>query len=167
MKEFKTTEVKLIGAFFLVAGLVGLFTFLGLIFPMDNLVSLINLFPTILFGLTVYAGYLLLIKDSVKGLEIGRAIIALQIVNFHIAGVGYLFVTGAYIFVGFTNLNFALSFGMESAFIINLSDDTSNVAFRLNILALPIFIYMTRVIDRFYDIQESKESIEDPKGIDE
>jgi hypothetical protein len=156
MKEFRTTEIKLIGAFFLVAGLFGLFAFLTLIFPLDNLISLMNIFPTILFGMTVYSGYLLLLRENVKGLEIGRAVIVLQIIQFHIAGLGYLFVTGAYIFVGFANLNFAMNFGLENTFTINLSDDTSNVVFRVNILALAIFIYLTRVMNKIYENEEHK-----------
>ncbi len=160
MNEFRTTEIKLIGAFLLVAGLFGLFAFLALNSSPDNLVNLLNIFPTILFGLTVYSGYLLLLKENVKGLEIGRAVIALQIINFHIAGLGYLFVTGAYIFVGFTNLNFALNFGLANTFIINLSEDTSNVVFRLNILALAIFIYLTRVINKIFDDQELAKGFE-------
>src|SRR5688572_5363326 len=121
MKDFRTTEIKLIGAFFLVAGLFGLFTFLGLIFPLDSIISILNIFPTVLFALTLYSGYLLLLKENVKGLEIGRAVIALQIIHFHIAGVGYLFVTGVYIFVGFANLDFALTFGLENTFTVNIS----------------------------------------------
>lgn len=167
MKDFRTTEVRLIGAFFLVAGLFGLSTFLGLIFPIDNIISLLNIFPTVLFGLTFYSGYLLLLKENVRGLEIGRAVITLQIVQFHIAGLGYLFVTGAYIFVGFANLNFALTFGVENTFTINLSDDTSNVVFRLNILALSIFIYLTKLMNRIYDNQELQEAIKVPDKDDE
>jgi len=103
---------------------------------------------------------LLLLKENVRGLEIGRAVIALQIIQFHVAGLGYLFVTGAYIFVGFANLNFALNFGLENTFTINLSDDTSNVVFRLNILALAIFIYFTGVMNKIYDNEELQEAIE-------
>jgi hypothetical protein len=164
MKEFRTTEIKLVGAFFLVAGLFGLFTFLGVIFPLDNFISFVNLFPTLLFGLTVYSGYLLLIKENVKGLEIGRAVIALQIIQFHIAGLGYFFVTGAFIFVGFQNLNFAMNFGLQNTFTINLSEDTSNVLFKVNILALAIFFYLTRVMNKIYEKQELQEASENQMG---
>ena len=164
MKAFRTTEIKLVGAFFLVAGLFGLFTFLGMVFPLDNLMSLVNIFPTVLFGLTVYSGYLLLLKENVKGLEIGRAVIALQIIHFHIAGVGYLFVTGAYIFLGFSNLNFGLNFGLENTFTINISEESDNILFRINILALAVFIYLTKVMDKIYDEQELQESLETEKA---
>ena len=157
MKEFRTTEIKLIGAFFLVAGLFGLFTFLTIIFPLDNIVSLINIFPTILFGLTLYSGYLLLLKENVKGLEIGRAVIALQIIHFHIAGVGYLFVTGVYAFLGFANLDFGLKFGLDNTFVINLSEETDLILFKINILALGIFIYLTKVMNKIYEEQEINE----------
>jgi hypothetical protein len=163
MKEFRTTEIKLVGAFFLVAGLFGLFTFLTFVFPLDNLISVLNIFPTVLFGATVYSGYLLLLKEDVQGLEIGRAVIALQIIQFHIAGLGYLFVTGAYIFVGFANLDFAMNFGLENTFNINLSDDSSNIVFRINILALAIFIYLTKVMNKIYDYQEFQEPIKNQK----
>ena len=157
MNDFRTTEIKLIGAFFLVAGLFGLFTFLGLIFPLDNILSLLNIFPTVLFALTLYSGYLLLLKENVRGLEIGRAVIALQIIHFHIAGIGYLFVTGIYIFVGFANLDFRLTFGLENTFMINISEETDNILFKVNILALAIFIYLTKVRNKIYDEQEPKE----------
>lgn len=150
MKEFKTTEVKLIGAFFLVAGLFGLFNFLSLIFPLDNLISFLNIFPTILFGMTVYSGYLLLLKEDVRGLEIGRAVVALQIIQFQIAGLGYFFVTGVYIFVGIVNFKFALNFGMDNTFLINLSEST-DTTFRINILAFAIFVYLTRVLNKIFD----------------
>ncbi len=153
MKAFKTTEIKLIGAFFLVAGLFGFFSFLGMIFPIDNLISFLNIFPTVLYGLTVYSGYLLLLKENVKGIEIGRVVIVLQIIQFHIAGLGYLFVTGAYLSAGFVNFNFGLNFGFENTFTINLSEDTSNVIFRVNILALAVFIYLTKVMNKIYDEQ--------------
>jgi len=164
MKAFRTTEIKLVGAFFLVAGLFGLFTFLRMVFPLDNLMSLVNIFPTVLFGLTVYSGYLLLLKENVKGLEIGRAVIALQIIHFHIAGVGYLFVTGAYIFLGFSNLNFGLNFGLENTFTINISEESDNILFRINILALAVFIYLTKVMNKIYDEQELQESLETEKA---
>ena len=72
--------------------------------------------------------------------------------------------TGAYIFVGFANLNFGINFGLENTFTINLSDDTSNIVFRVNILALAIFIYLTRVMNKIYDNQELQEAIKKQKG---
>ena len=159
MKEFRTTEIKLVGAFFLVAGLFGLFTFFGLVFPLNNLVSVLNLFPTMLFALTVYSGYLLLLKENVKGLEIGRAVIALQVINFHIGGVGYLFVTGAYMFAGFVDLDIGITAGLENTFVINIADESDQVVFRVNILALAIFIYLSKVMNRVYDQQQIQELI--------
>ena len=103
MVPIRTTEIRLIGAFFLVAGLFGFFTFATLIFPLNDLINVLNIFPAILFALTLYSGYLLLLKENPKGLEIARAVVALQIIHFHIAGIGYMFVTGVYIFIGFSN----------------------------------------------------------------
>ena len=159
MKELRTTEIKLFGAFFLVAGLFGLYTFLGLVFPLDDLVSVINIFPTVLFGLALYSGYLLLIQENAKGLEIGRAVIALQVVHFQIAGIGYLFVTGPFIFVGFANLNFGMNIGLDNNFIIRLSDAVTDVVFRINILALSIFLYLTRLIKKIDEKMELQESV--------
>jgi len=56
-----------------------------------------------------------------------------------------------------------LTFGFKNTFIINLSDDTSNVVLRLNILALAILIYLTRVLNKIYDDQELTEAIEEQK----
>ncbi|MEX2231159.1 MAG: hypothetical protein WD824_03290 [Cyclobacteriaceae bacterium] len=163
MNDFRTTEIKLIGAFFLVAGLFGFYTFLIMIFPLDNLISIVNIFPTVLFGLTLYSGYLLLLKENVKGLEIGRAVIALQILHFHIAGIGYLFVTGAFIFTGFNNFNFGRTFGFQNTFLINISEETGNILFKVNILALAIFFYLTKVMKKIYEEQERIESLENEK----
>ena len=159
MKELKTREIKLFGAFFLVAGLFGLYTFLGLVFPLDDLVSVLNIFPTVLFGLALYSGYLLLIQENAKGLEIGRAVIALQVVHFQIAGIGYLFVTGPFIFVGFANLNFGMNIGLDNTFTVHISDAATDVVFRINILALSIFLYLTRLIRKMDEKEELQESV--------
>lgn len=163
MKEFKTTEIKLVGAFFLVAGLFGFVTFLGVIFPLNELGKLLYILPAVLFGLAVYSGYLLLIKENIKGIEIARAVIALQMIQFHIAGLGYLFVTGAFLFVGFENANLGFNFGLESVFSVTLSEDTSNVVLRINILAVGIFFYLTKTLNKFYDDQEIRDAIEAQK----
>jgi hypothetical protein len=152
MTRLRSTEVKLIGAFFLVAGVWGFVVFLSRIFPLNNFLSFLNIFPTVLFGLTFYSGFLLLLKEDNKGLEIGRAIIAVQIINFNIAGLEYLFVTGAYIFCGFTNLKFAIKFGFENTFWIGIYDEPTNFVLRLNILALAVFLYLSRTI-RIIDIE--------------
>ena len=163
MNDFRTTEIKLIGAFFLVTGLFGFYTFLTLIFPLDNLISIINIFPTVLFGLTLYSGYLLLLKENVKGIEIARAVMALQILHFHIGGIGYLFVTGAFVFAGVNNLKFGFTFGFQNTFIINLSEETGGILFKVNVLAIAIFIYLTKVMKKIYEEQERIESLENQK----
>jgi uncharacterized membrane protein len=160
MNRFKTTELKLIGAFFLVAGLYGLVTFISIVFPFNGLVSLLNLIPTLFFALTLYSGYLILLKEDEKGLEYGRAVIALQIVQFHIMGIGYLFVTGGYIFVGVTNLNFGINFGLENTFVINLAEETNNFQLRINVLALAIFMYLSKVLKKIENEQEALEEIQ-------
>lgn len=165
MNDFRTAEIKVIGILLMVAGLFGFLMFLPAIFPLDNLISLLNIFPAGLFVLAFYSGYLLLFKEDVKGLEIGRAVVALQIIHFHIAGVGYLFVTGVYVFVGFTNFNFNVSFGIENTFAVNVSEETSNVLIKVNILALIIFMYLTRVRNKIYDEEERKELSEGEKSI--
>jgi hypothetical protein len=157
MKVFRSTEIKLTGAFFLVAGLFGFFTFVGMVFPLDSLISFLNIFPTVLYGLAAYSGYLLLLKENVRGIEIGRLVIILQVINFHVAGLGYLFVTGAYVFIGFANFDFGLNFGVDNTFAINLTEGTGVVIFRVNILALAIFIYLNRVLDKIYDRQEGQD----------
>lgn len=154
MEQFKTIEIKVIGAFFLVGGLFGFYTFLGIIFPLNNLISFLNIFPTILFGLALYSGYLLLIKEDEKGLEIGRAVDALQILKFTIVGVSYVFITGAYVFVGFTNIDFGLNFGLDNTFHIGLMDETDFLELRVNILALSAFIYLTKLLKRLDDGRE-------------
>ena len=165
MNDFRTAEIKVIGILFLVAGLFGFLMFLPAIFPLDNLISLLNILPAGLFVLAFYSGYLLLFKEDVKGLEIGRAVVALQIIHFHIAGVGYLFVTGVYVFVGFTNFNFNVSFGIENTFTVNVTEETSDVLIKANILALIIFMYLTRVRNKIYDEEERKELSEGEKSI--
>lgn len=148
MNSLRTTEVKLIGAILLAAGLYGFVVFATLVFPLNDLVNVLNIFPTSLFGMALYAGYLLLLKESPKGLGIARALVALQIIHFGIAGIEYLFVTGIYIFVGFSNLHFSMNFGLENTFQISFSDESNNFIFHVNILALFVFIYLTRVLDK-------------------
>ena len=164
MEKFKSTEIKLIGAFFLVAGLFGFFRFLILIFPIDNFVSLFNLFPTMLYGLTLYSGYLLLIKEDEKGLEIGRAVISLQIINFNIAGLGYVFITGAYLFFGFRNLNVHLNFGLDNIFLVNLYEESADFIFNINILALGVFLYLSRTLSKIEREKEIREELERDKA---
>ncbi len=163
MNTFKTTELKLIGAFFLVAGLYGFITFLGIIFPLNGFVSFFNLFPTLLYALTLYSGYLILLKEDEKGLEYGRAVIALQIVQFHILGVGYLFITGGYIFIGLTNLNFGINFGLDNTFVINLSEETNNFQLRLNVLAFAIFMYLSKVMNKIENQRVVQEELDKKK----
>ena len=164
MKALRTTEIKLVGAFFLVAGLFGFFTFISIALPLVDLVSILNLFPTLLFALTLYSGYLLLLKENPKGLEIGRAVVALQIIQFNIGGLTYVFFTGAYVTVGFVNLDFGMRFGLENTFQINLLDDTSNLVLHLNILALGIFIYLTKAINKIHDEEDMQEALEEEKS---
>jgi hypothetical protein len=159
MKALRTTEIKIIGAFFLVSGLLGFFLFLPRIFPLDNLISFLSIFPTFVFGLTFYAGYLLLLREDERGLEIGRSVVAMQLLNFKIGGLGYSFITGAYIFFGFVNLNGGLNFGLETEFSVTLSDDSPFI-FRINILALAVFIYLTRTMRKIEGRIESEEKVE-------
>jgi hypothetical protein len=160
MNTFKSTELKLIGAFFLVAGLYGFITLLSTIFPINGFISFLNFFPTLFYALTLYSGYLILLKEDEAGLEYGRAVIALQIIQFHILGVGYLFVTGGYIFIGVTNLNFAINFGLENTFVINLAEETNNFQLRLNILALAIFMYLSKVMSKIESEKKIQEELD-------
>lgn len=160
----KSTEIKVIGAFFLVAGLFGFFSFLVMIFPLDNIQSLLNLFPTLLYGLTLYSGYLLLIRENEKGLEIGRAVISLQILSFNIAGLGYVFVTGGYIFFGFRNITVHLDFGLNNTFLVNLYDEPQDFILNINILALAVFLFLNRTIYKIDNERELHDMIERNKA---
>ncbi len=157
MVTLKSTEIKIVGAFLLVSGLFGFFAFILTIFPLNNFVAFFNIVPTFLFALTFYSGYLLLIKQDEKGIEYARAVVALQLINFHIYGVGYMFITGAFIFIGFNNLNFGFDVGLNTTFVINLSEETNNFLFRVNILALAVFIYLSRLMNRIEEEEEKKE----------
>jgi hypothetical protein len=159
MKALRTTEIKIIGAFLLVSGLLGFFVFLPRVFPLDNLISFLSMFPTFVFGLTFYAGYLLLLKEDERGLEIGRSVVAMQLLNFKIGGLGYSFITGAYVFFGFVNLHGGLNFGLETEFTVALSEDSTFI-FRINILALAVFIYLTRTMRKIEERIEYEEKIE-------
>jgi hypothetical protein len=160
MQKLRSAEIKLIGAFFLVAGLLGFFTFGVRIFPLDNIfLSILNLFPTVLFGFTFYSGYLLLLKENEKGLEIARAVSALQIIHFNIAGLEYAFITGAYLFFGFKNANIGFDFGLLTSFTVSLYDEAQATVFQINILALGVFLYLSRTIKRIEDDREIEEEL--------
>jgi hypothetical protein len=148
MDIIKSKEVKIVGAFLLITGISGSVLFLTILFPFRNIISLLNIIPIVLFLLTAYSGYLILIKESENGLVYGRAIVALQIIKFHILGIGYYFVTGGYLFIGFNNLNFGFDFGLGTKFSVQIFDDISNVMFQLNILALVVFIYLSKLLNR-------------------
>jgi hypothetical protein len=165
MQKLRSAEIKLIGAFFLVAGLLGFFTFLIRIFPLDNIfLSVLNLFPTVLFGFTFYSGYLLLLKENEKGLEIARAVSSLQIIHFNIAGLEYIFITGAYLFFGFKNANVGFDFGLQTSFTVNLYDEAPAMVVQINILALGVFLYLSRTIRRIEGEREIEEEVERSKS---
>ena len=117
-----------------------------------------------LYGLTLYSGYLLLIKEDEKGLEIGRAVISLQIINFNIAGLQYVFITGAYLFFGFRNINVHLNFGLENTFLIKLYNESQDFVFNINILALGVFLYLSRTLSKIEDEKEIQEELERSKA---
>jgi hypothetical protein len=163
MKGLKSTEVKLIAAFFLVTGFLGFVVLFSGILMVDNSIEgILYLFIAGLFGLTMYSGYLLL-RGNENGLEIGRAIIALQIINFDIAGLSYLFTTGGAILFGLTNSKLGFDFVIETGFTINLSDESTNFILRVNLLAIGLFIYLSRIIRRIENEQEIQEELEKRK----
>jgi hypothetical protein len=151
-----------LGLYFWFGGVLGFLTFLRLLLSLNDLTSFLNIFPTLLFGLTLYSGYLLILKENEKGLEIGRAVIALQIIHFHIAGIGYLFVTGVYIFIGFSNAAFGINFGLDNTFLMNITDDTDRFTFRINVLALAIFIYLTKVMHKINEESTTNDNFTTP-----
>jgi hypothetical protein len=163
MQKLKSIEVKLIAAFLLVAGRWGFLAFLYRLFALDSGFEMIlHLFAAGLFGLTTYSGFLLL-KENEKGLEIGRAIVAMQIVNFHIAGLGYSFITGAYLFFGISNARFGFDFGLDTGFLIELADESTNFVLRLNILAVAVFVYLSRTLNRVQEEQDIQEELDRSK----
>ena len=145
-EKIKSTEIKLIAAFLLVSGVIGFANFLFRIAALDNAFeTIIYLIAAAIFGLAAYSGFQLL-KENEKGLEIARAIVAIQIVSFHIAGLGYAFVTGGYLFVGITNAKIGFNFGLETNLLITLADESSNFVLRLNLLAIIAFMYLSRLL---------------------
>lgn len=143
-----STEVRLIGSFFLVAGLIGFFMFFDRLFPFSDFLNLLNLLPAGLFALTTYSGYLLVAKGNATGLEIGRAIVALQIIGFQGAGFAYVFITGPYAVIRFGSSNAGFNLGLRLAFEISIYEDVGGFLVQVNIIALVAFIYLTRAYNR-------------------
>ncbi|HBK88569.1 MAG: hypothetical protein U0289_06610 [Cyclobacteriaceae bacterium] len=160
MERLKSIEIKLIAAFLLVTGFLGFVALFSTILSTDNsIVGILYLFIAVLFGLTMYSGYLLL-KEDEKGLEIGRAIIALQILNFDIAGLSYLFTTGGAVLFGLGNSKIGFDFVIQTGFTINLNDESTNFILRINLLAIGLFVYLSRTIRKLEDEQEIQEELE-------
>jgi hypothetical protein len=63
-------------------------------------------------------------------------------------GIGYLFVSGGFIFVGLSNLNFGMNFGLEDTFVINLAAESSYFQLRINVLVLALFMYLIDVFKK-------------------
>jgi hypothetical protein len=163
MDRLKRIEIRIIAAFFFVTGLTGLFAFLIKIFTLDNIfIIVMYLIASGLFGLTTYAGYLLF-KEKEKGLEIGRAIAAMQIIYFDISGLSYLFTTGIAIMFGLKDSNVGFDFVVQTGFTINLIDEPVNFIFKINLLALGIFLYLSRTINKIQDDQDIQEELEKNK----
>ncbi len=144
----QSIELKLVAAFFFVTGVYGAFNSI-ISFPIveDLLQILFGGFLIVIFGLTALSGYFIFIEND-KGLEYARAIAALQIVHFHIGGIGYYFVTGVYAFVGLINADFGLRFGLDNGMFINVASDPSLFILRINILAIGVFIYISKLLNR-------------------
>lgn len=154
MNKLRSIEVKLIAAFLLVTGLLGFVTLLFRIAALDNLFeSLVYLIGAVIFGVAAYSG-LLLLQEKEKGLEIARGIVAIQILNFNIAGLGYSFVTGAFLFVGIANARLGFDFGLDTRLAITLADDSSNFVLQANLLAIVAFIYLSRLLKRVEDASD-------------
>jgi hypothetical protein len=163
MDRLKRIEIKIIAAFFFVTGLTGLFAFLIKIFTLDNMLLIaIYLVASGLFGLTTYAGYLLF-RENEKGLEFARAISAIQLIYFDISGVSYLFTTGFAIMFGLKNSDVGFDFVVQTGFTINLTDNPVNFIFKINLLALGIFLYLSRTISKVQDDKELQEELEKGK----
>ncbi|MFT5618550.1 MAG: hypothetical protein ACI85I_001785 [Arenicella sp.] len=148
MNTLQSKEAKIIGALFLISGIAGVFTFIAILFPFNSLLSLINTVPLLLFAFTGYSGYLLLVQENEKGLDYLRAIVAVQIIQFHLFGIGYYFVTGGFATIGIINISLNFNFGFDNNFIINLTEENNDFILRLNILALFAFGYLTRMIQK-------------------
>lgn len=157
MHFLKSTEIKVIAAFFLVAGGYGLVHFLNFVFPLNDLLSILYIFPTFLYALTLYSGYLLLIKNDEKGLIYGRAVVAMQMVHFVIGGISYLFVTGAFLFAGFENFSFGFNFGLDNVFMINIDAPGNMFALKGNVLAIGVFLYLSKTLKKVEDHKLAQE----------
>ena len=155
MKNRNSTELKILAAILFVAGFYGFVSSLLAIFSAENFVGIIfHLGLILIFGLTTLSG-LLIFKENEKGLVYARAIVALQFINFKIAGLGYYFVTGAYLFVGINGSEIGFEYGLNTGMNFILGD-SDVLMFRLNLLAIGAFIYLTRLLNQL-DEEEIEE----------
>ncbi|NOS92875.1 MAG: hypothetical protein HOP30_13205 [Cyclobacteriaceae bacterium] len=160
MEKLRSMEVKLIAAIFLIGGVSGFFLFfIKLLSFESSFLAIAHLVVSLLFLATAYSGYLLF-KEEERGIEIGRAVILLQIVNFKIYGLTYFFVTGAYVFAGIYGQELGVKFGLDTGLSIVLDEDEPHFILRINLLALIIFIYLTKLLNKIHDDQLIQEELD-------
>ena len=139
-------ETKIIGAFLLGGGAVGTYrAIVTLSHDIGGGRLLILLIMASIMVFTLYSGYQILNKE-VQGLENGRAIMIIQFIQFAVMGLGVSFYTGGYLAVHLLRGRIGFSYDIDSAFIINFIDDPNYFLIRINLLAIAIFIYLTKLI---------------------
>lgn len=154
------SDVKLLGYYQIIGGIIGCGTFLLLYF--SNF-SLINTFGSSLmllfvlpFSFSIYAGYCCL-KLRENSLFVSKINQVLQFMKFSIAGVTYQYAAGIHCYIGIDTTNeflFIFNAGISS-FSLNINSSTNTTFVAVNIVAW-FLLY------RIFNMEQQLEILETP-----
>ena len=164
--RIKSTDltIKIIGWIQIVGGVIGI-GILGYSLlktgQITGSVLLMLLIGLGLFIFSIYAGKQLLIKRTLKlGLILSIINQTLQIIQFNIAGYGFIYFSGAELSIGYKdNLSFDFDI-IASGFIISINSESSEFALMVNVFAVILLIVLFDIWEEIKEDEELVESIE-------
>ena len=131
--------IKILGLYQLIAGALGILTFLFFFHTIDLLNVTLN-------GLSVYSGYLLLKKDFKKGLNLSIINQSLQIIGVSLLGITFKFIAG--ICLGFyIDLTSDTIIGASvnlNIWQMSFSSNTEQIRISLNFIPVILINYIFR-----------------------
>jgi hypothetical protein len=133
---------RIIGLFFIVTGLYGLLYAALREAILSNALGAVA--GALAFGFTIHSGYLLL-KEDVRGIKRGMLVAALQMVNFNVAGISYVFVTGLHLgfYISRYMAGFSAHFQTVCWVFIGRGDGFYQVG--VNLFALGLYFYLRKI----------------------
>jgi hypothetical protein len=152
----KTNEIKsrinILAYYQIVGGAIGIIFLVWIVattFPVQGLNILLYLFMAVLFGLSIWSGWLLVEKQIEAGLALSKINQLLQIVSVAFGGFAYEYVAGISLWVGINlenSANFLFNFSFSKLELyFNSNKDFARMEFNL------VAIYMVYFIMKLQD----------------